>query len=123
MNIMSKTILKNKRRQRRKKHTRKTAFGAPDRPRLTVFRSNTNIYAQVIDDLAGKTLVSVSSLDAGLKVAKGGNCEAATAVGKELAKQASAQGIKKVVFDRNGYKYHGRIRSLADAAREGGLAF
>jgi large subunit ribosomal protein L18 len=98
---------------------------AGDRARLSVFRSSKHIYAQVIDDANGRTLASASSMEkemrAGLKT--GANVEAAKAVGKALAERASAKGIKQVVFDRGGYLYHGRVKALADAAREGGLEF
>ena len=103
---MIKTKQKQKRRIRRKKHTRKAVFGTPERPRLSVFRSNTNIYAQVIDDVAGKTIAQSSS--AGLKQTNGGNCDSAAAVGKDVAAKAIENGVKAVVFDRNGYKYHGQ---------------
>jgi len=96
-------------------------IGTQERPRLTVYRSLGNMYAQIIDDLAGKTLVSASSL--ALKIDKGGNVEAAKKVGIEIAKKAKEKGIVKVVFDRAGFKYHGRIAALAQAAREGGLDF
>jgi len=111
------------RRQRRNRtKLRSTAHG---RPRLSIFRSSQNIYAQVIDDTAGKTIVAASSLDGELKgkFKSGGNVEAAKAVGKLVAERAIKAGISAVVFDRGGYLYHGRIKALADAAREGGLAF
>lgn len=111
------------RRMRRKKGIRKRIAGSPDRPRLSVFRSIKHIYAQVIDDLAGKTLASASSRDAATSGKDGGNVDAAKVVGKALAERAQKAGISKVVFDRNGYRYHGRIKALADAAREGGLKF
>ena len=114
-----------KARQRRNYRSRKKIFGTPDRPRLTVFRSGRHIYAQIIDDVSGATLVSsctrVQALREHLK--SGGNTEAAKAVGSALAKQAMDVGIKAVCFDRNGYKYHGRVKALADGAREAGLAF
>ncbi len=105
---------------------RKTVSGTPDRPRLTVFRSHANIYAQIIDDTVGRTLVAVSSLEKSLHgqlSGKGGNKAAAATVGSALAAKAAKAGIKKVVFDRNGYPFHGRVRDLADAARKGGLDF
>lgn len=114
------------RRLRRKRRVRKTVTGTPERPRLTVFRSHTNIYAQIVDDTAGRTLVAASSMEKPLRERlsrMGGNKAAATAVGAELAVKAAQAGIKKVVFDRNGYPYHGRIRELAEAARKGGLEF
>lgn len=114
-----------KTRQRRNWRSRRKIFGTPDRPRLVVFRSSRHIYVQIIDDLAGVTLASSSTRAKALRdsIAKSGNCEAAKGVGTAIAKQAIDVGIKAVRFDRNGYKYHGRIKSLADAAREAGLAF
>jgi large subunit ribosomal protein L18 len=112
--------LKQARRVRRKKGIRKDIFGTPEVPRLSVYRSLTHIYAQIIDDLAGRTLVSADSVQV---KAVGGNKEAATVVGKALAEKAKAAGITAVAFDRNGFKFHGRIKALADAAREGGLRF
>jgi large subunit ribosomal protein L18 len=99
--------------------------GTPERPRLTVFRSNKEIYAQIIDDTKGTTILAASSKSAGLKdeLQIGSNTEAAKKVGKLLAVKAVEKGIKKVVFDRNGYIYHGRVAALADGAREGGLDF
>ncbi len=119
--------MKNKSsRSRKKAHVRKTIFGTPDRPRLTVFRSNKNIYAQIINDLEGQTIVSASSLDSDVQsdVDKAENkTELSEIVGKHVAQKAKDSGIKQVVFDRNGYRYHGRIKALADAARKGGLDF
>ncbi|MFC1677605.1 50S ribosomal protein L18 [Planctomycetota bacterium] len=111
--------------QRRKYHVRKKIFGTADRPRLSVFRSNRNIYAQIIDDVAGATLVSASTRDKGLadKVGGGGNSKAAEVVGEAIAKEAMGVGIKVVCFDRSCYKYHGRAKALAEAARKGGLTF
>ena len=113
-------INKNQARQKRHIRVRKTLSGTPERPRLNVYRSDNHIYAQVIDDLAGHTLVSASSLDATLRKpdvrGSGGNIDAATAVGKLVAERAKAAGITRVVFDRGGYLYHGRIKSLADGA-------
>lgn len=115
--------IKNKiqRRGRRKAGIRKRVMGTPDCPRLSVFRSAKHIYAQVIDDLGGKTLVAASSVTE--KVAAGGNVAAAEVVGKTLAEKAKAAGISAVQFDRNGYRYHGRVKALADSAREAGLQF
>lgn len=110
-------------RIRRHERVRKQISGTPERPRLCVFRSSKNIYAQIIDDVAGKTLVSASSLEGSLKESNGGNKEAARAIGKLIAEKAVAAGIKQVVFDRGGYIYHGRVAELADGAREGGLEF
>jgi large subunit ribosomal protein L18 len=115
---------KNETRKRRHVRVRKRAIGTPERPRLNVYRSNLHIYAQVIDDSKGHTLAVASTLDAALKEAKNGaNLEGAKAVGLLVAERAKAAGIEKVVFDRGGYLYHGRIKALADAAREGGLDF
>jgi large subunit ribosomal protein L18 len=114
---MEKNKLKAVRRKRRKTGIRKRVVGTPERPRLTVFRSLNHIYAQVIDDLEGKTLASASTIKAG----KGGNIAAAVEVGKQIAQQAKDAGVKQVSFDRNGFRYHGRVKALADAAREGGL--
>ena len=110
---------------RRKYHTRKKLFGTPDRPRLSVFRSNRHIYVQVIDDVAGATLVSASTRTKGLRdqLHNGGDKKAAEAVGEAVAKQALGVGIKCVCFDRNRNKFHGRVKALAEAARKAGLAF
>jgi large subunit ribosomal protein L18 len=108
-----------------RKRIRRKVVGSPERPRLSVFKSGKHIYAQVIDDKTGRTVAHASSLDADLK--KGGkvgaNRTTATRVGKLVAQRAKAKGIAKVVFDRGGYIYHGKVRALADAAREGGLEF
>ena len=110
---------------RRKYHVRKKVFGTPDRPRLSVFRSNKHIYAQIIDDTAGATLVSAGTRAKSLreKLANTGNTKAAQVVGEEIARQALGVGIKCVCFDRNRYKFHGRIKALAEAARKAGLVF
>ena len=118
---MIKKESRNEMRKVRHERVRAKVFGTSEIPRLNVFRSNTNIYAQIIDDENGKTLVSASSL--GLKIANGGNKDAAVAVGEEIAKKAVKAGITKVVFDRGGYQYHGRVEALANAAREKGLEF
>jgi large subunit ribosomal protein L18 len=111
----------NRRRQRQRYKLRQTAKG---RPRLSVFRSLRHIYAQVIDDGAGKTLAAASTLDGDLKSLKtGSDIEAASAVGKLIAERAKAAGVERVVFDRGAYYFHGRVKALADAAREGGLDF
>ncbi|GAB2766135.1 50S ribosomal protein L18 [Rhabdobacter roseus] len=113
---------KTDRRQRLKYHIRKKVQGSSERPRLSVFRSNTTIYAQIIDDVRGVTLVSASSLELGAK--KGNtNTEDAQQVGKRIAEKAQEAGISLVVFDRNGYLYHGKVKALAEGAREGGLKF
>ena len=117
---------KEDRRDRIKFRIRKRVAGNAQKPRLSVFRSDKHIYAQVIDDLAGKTLVAVSSTNTetrGGDLKNGGNVAAAKAIGKAIAEKAKAAGITKVAFDRGGRQYHGRIKALADAAREGGLQF
>jgi large subunit ribosomal protein L18 len=116
---------KNLTRKKRHIRVRKRVAGTPERPRLNIYRSLENIYAQVIDDEQGTTLVAASSLDATLKTTqvKGGNLDGAKAVGKLIAERAKAAGVTQVVFDRGGYLYHGRVQALADAAREGGLEF
>ncbi|MBX3374328.1 MAG: 50S ribosomal protein L18 [Phycisphaeraceae bacterium] len=119
-----KTIqLKQTRRGRRRRGIRRTIFGVPARPRLTVFRSAKHMYAQIIDDLTGQTLVSASTNEKASKTDRGGNCGAATQVGEALATRARQAGIEAVVFDRNGFRYHGRVKALADGARKGGLSF
>lgn len=112
---------KNKLRQKRHRRVRGKLSGTADRPRLNIFRSNTGIYAQVIDDVAGVTLASASTLDK--EVTEGNKTEQAQGVGKLVAERALAKNIKHVVFDRGGYLYHGRVAALADAARENGLEF
>lgn len=122
---MGQTInnLKLVRRDRRKGRVAGAVRGSTERPRLSVFRSVKHIYAQIIDDTTGKTLLSVNSDQKEVALKHGGNKSAATAVGKALAAKAVAKGITQVAFDRNGYQYHGRVKALADAAREGGLKF
>ena len=114
---------RNDNRLKRHERVRKDVFGTPEMPRLCVFRSSKNIYAQIIDDVNGKTLVSASSLDKELALSYGGNKDAAKAVGEKLGKAAVAAGINEVCFDRGGYLYHGRVKELADGAREAGLKF
>lgn len=114
---------KEQRRQRIKYRIRKTVKGSNDSPRLCVFRSNAEIYAQLIDDKAGKTLVSAGTNDKSIKGAKVSKSEQAKLVGKLIAEKAIAGGISVVKFDRNGFLYHGRVKSLADGAREAGLKF
>jgi large subunit ribosomal protein L18 len=115
---------KNATRQRVHDRIRKKMLGTSERPRLNVYRSLNHIYVQVIDDLKGQTLVSASSAEGKKGESRsGGNIAAAKAIGKVIAEKAKAKGITKVVFDRGGYLYHGRIKALADAAREGGLQF
>jgi large subunit ribosomal protein L18 len=119
---MIRKIEKKEIRERIHLRIRRKLRGTPERPRLAVFRSVAHIYAQVIDDVEGKTLVSASSVDKGAKT-KGGNVAAAKAIGKLVAERAKEKGVKQVVFDRGGYVYHGRVKALADAAREAGLEF
>ena len=120
---MIKKVDKQKARKTRHYKIRKQVSGTKERPRLNVFRSNTNISAQLIDDENHVTLASASSLDKELKLTNGGNIEAATKVGELLAKRAKEAKIKQVVFDRGGYLYHGRVKALAEAARAKGLEF
>lgn len=112
--------IKRDRRLRIKKSIRKKIAGTSARPRLSVFRSNTSIYAQIIDDTLGRTLVSASSLELEMK---GASVAISKSVGQKLAEKAVASGISAVVFDRNGYLYHGKVKALAEGAREGGLQF
>jgi large subunit ribosomal protein L18 len=114
---------KKVRQLRRRHHVRNKIVGTPERPRLSVFRSSKHIYAQLIDDLAGTTLAAVGTAAKAPEIAYGGNVKAAQFIGKKIAEVAKAKGIVKVSFDRGHYRYHGRIKALADAAREGGLQF
>ena len=117
---------KQQRLERRKFGIRTSLFGSPERPRLSVFRSDKHIYAQLIDDYAGRTLAAAASTLAGVRgegLKNGGNIEAAKRVGRAIADRAKSIGVTKVAFDRGGRKYHGRIKALADAARAGGLQF
>ncbi|HEX8522984.1 MAG TPA: 50S ribosomal protein L18 [Tepidisphaeraceae bacterium] len=123
--MADKQAKKQIRLERRKAHGRKKLFGSPERPRLSVFRSDKHIYAQLIDDFAGTTLVAVSSTHNDVRgdLKNGGNIDAAKKVGAAVAAKAKEAGITAVAFDRAGRRYHGRIKALADAAREGGLKF
>ncbi len=118
-------LTKNEQRLKRHARVRETLSGTPEKPRLCVFRSNKNIFCQIIDDVNQKTLVAASTLDKDVKaeIEHGGNKEAARKVGEAVAKKALAAGIDTVAFDRGGFLYHGRIRELAEGAREGGLKF
>jgi large subunit ribosomal protein L18 len=120
---MIKQISKDEIRRRIHTRIRRKVKGSAERPRLAVFRSVANIYAQVIDDRKGNTLVAASSIEKAASVKSGGNVAGAKAIGKLIAERAQAAGFKKVVFDRGGYLYHGRVKALADAAREAGLEF
>jgi large subunit ribosomal protein L18 len=117
------TAAKRRSRMRRQLRGRKRIFGAPERPRLVVTRSARHISAQVVDDTAGRTLASASSMEAALRRAAGDKSDKAKQVGGLVAERAKAAGVERVVFDRAGHKYHGRIAALADGAREGGLGF
>ncbi len=120
------SISRAKSREKRKRRVRRKVLGTAERPRLSVFRSAKNIYAQIIDDTSYNTLVQVSTISKDVRdqlKGKSGNKEGATVIGKLIAERAQEKGIKKVVFDRNGFLYHGRVKSLAEAAREGGLEF
>jgi len=123
--MADKNVLKAKRLLRRKYSIRKQIFGSAERPRLSVFRSDKHIYAQIIDDFAGRTLVAAASTidDVRGELKNGGNIAAAKKVGLAIAERAKAAGITAVAFDRSGRMYHGRVKALADAAREGGLKF
>lgn len=117
------TVSKNKRRIRIHQRIRRKVRGTPERPRLCVYRSLAHIYAQVIDDVHGRTLVSASSMDLAAELRSGGNVAGARVIGKLVAERAKEKGVRKVVFDRGGYLYHGRVKALAEAAREAGLEF
>jgi large subunit ribosomal protein L18 len=119
---MIQKVPRNERRLRIHRRIRKKVRGTPERPRLCVFRSLRHIYAQVIDDTRGHTLAAASSLEKGRTIS-GGNVAGAREVGRLIAERALAKGIRKVVFDRGGYRYHGRVKALAEAAREAGLEF
>lgn len=116
-------LTKNQNRLRIKKRIRKVVSGTESRPRLSVFRSNKEIYAQIVDDVNGNTIVAASSRDKDISSAKGTKTEIAGLVGKSLAEKALKAGIEAISFDRGGYQYHGRVKSLAEGAREGGLKF
>ena len=117
--------LKHRRQLRRRRHVRNRIVGTPEKPRLTVFRSSKHIYAQLVDDVHGVTLAAASSAQKGVKAGSpyGGNKKAAIEVGKKIAAAAKEKGIAKAAFDRGHYRYHGRVKALADGAREGGLKF
>ena len=123
MKLLLNRVDKNEKRQKRHFRSRKNIFGTAEKPRLNVYRSLSNIYAQIINDVTGETLVSASTVEKDIKENYGGNIEAAKDVGEAIAKKALEKGIKVVVFDRGGYLYHGRVAALATAAREAGLEF
>ncbi len=116
-------LSKNERRERLRRRIRKTVEGTESRPRLAVFRSNKEIYAQIIDDVNGKTIVAASSRDKDIEASNVNKVEASKLVGKSLAEKALKRGVEAIAFDRGGYLYHGRVKSLAEGAREGGLKF
>lgn len=120
---MNKNKLKSVRRRRRRWGIRKKVYGTGERPRVAVYRSLKHTYAQIINDLDGQTIAAASTMDKDLGLDSTGNVDAAKAVGTKLAERAKAAGVTKVVLDRGGFKYHGRVKALADAAREGGLQF
>ncbi len=120
---MKKTDPKQLGRQRRHRRVRRKVSGSAERPRLSVFRSNRHIYAQIIDDRAGRTLVSASSMDSELDLTGKNKSDVAAEVGRVLARRAREEGMERVVFERGGNLYHGRVKALADGAREGGLVF
>ena len=120
---MVKKLDRNKLRQKKHRSIRKKIVGTAERPRLAVYRSLQNIFVQVIDDTTGNTLVSATTIEKGAKIEKGSNIEAAKQIGERIAKKALDKGITAVVFDRGGYVYTGRIKAVADAAREAGLKF
>jgi large subunit ribosomal protein L18 len=122
---MDRQKVKRRRQLRRRHHVRKSIVGTAERPRLTVFRSSKHIYAQLVDDLSGATLAAASSNAGDLRdnLSYGGNVKAAAVVGKKLAELAKSRGILRAAFDRGHYRYHGRVKALADAARKGGLEF
>jgi len=121
------SVVKNREASRKRRHVRvrKKVLGTPERPRLCAFRSLQHTYAQIVDDIAGRTLVSAATTEPAIreKLASKANCEAAGEIGAVVAKRALEKGITKVVFDRGGYMYHGRVKALAEAAREAGLDF
>lgn len=121
LSYSSRAAVKIKSRMKKRVRIRKKVFGSDERPRLNVFRSARHIYAQIVDDAQGRTLVEASTVS--VEVAKSGSVEAAKKVGAEIAKRAKEKKIETVVFDRNGFLYHGRVKALADAAREAGLKF
>ena len=123
MKLLLNRVDKNEKRQKRHFRSRKNIFGTAEKPRLNVYRSLSNIYAQIINDVTGETLVAAGTVEKDIKENYGGNIEAAKAVGEAIAKKALEKGIKEVVFDRGGYLYHGRVAALAAAAREAGLEF
>ena len=122
---MELNCLKQKRRLRRKRRIRKKIFGTAERPRMSVFRSHKNIYVQLVDDLSGTTICEANTRNVALResISYGGNQEAARLIGQEIAQRAKAKGVARVLFDRNGYRFHGRLKALADAFQKEGIKF
>jgi large subunit ribosomal protein L18 len=120
---MNRITLKIKRYTRRKRSVRKSIFGLPTKPRLSLTRTGKNMYAQLIDDTSGRTICAASTIEKDGKIEAGSNCVAAKSIGTRIAEKAKSAGIETVVFDRNGYRFHGRVKALAEGAREGGLKF
>ena len=120
---MNRITSRIKRYTRRKRGIRKNIFGSPSRPRLSVTRSGKNMYAQLIDDTSGCTICSASTIEKDGKVDAGSNCVAAKEIGTRIAAKAKTAGVENIIFDRNGYRFHGRVKALAEGAREGGLKF
>ncbi len=120
---MNRITSRNKRYTRRRRSVRKNIFGSPSRPRLTVTRTGKNMYAQLIDDTSGSTICSASTIEKEGKIDSGANCNAAKEIGTRIATKAKKEGVESVIFDRNGYRYHGRVKALAEGAREAGLKF
>ena len=120
---MNRITSRVKRQLRRSRGVRKRIFGVPSRPRLTITRTGKHIYAQLIDDTSSRTLCSASTIEKDRSVDIGDNCTAAKEIGTRIAEKAKTAGVTSVVFDRNGYRFHGRVKALADGAREGGLKF
>lgn len=120
---MNRITSRNNRYTRRKRSVRKNIFGSPARPRLTITRTGKNMYAQLIDDTSGSTICSASTIEKEGKIDSGANCNAAKEIGLRIATKAKEKGVETVIFDRNGYRYHGRVKALAQGAREAGLKF
>ena len=120
---MNRITSRVKRQLRRSRSVRKRIFGVPSRPRLTITRTGKHMYAQLIDDTSSRTLCTASTIEKGGRVDTGNNCSAAKEIGNRIAEKAKSAGVSSVVFDRNGYRFHGRVKALADGAREAGLKF
>jgi len=120
---MNRITSRVKRQLRRRRSVRKRIFGVPSRPRLTIRRTSKHMYAQLIDDTSSRTLCAASTIEKDGRLDVGNNCAAAKEIGERIAEKAKTAGVTSIVFDRNGYRFHGRVKALADAAREGGLKF